>query len=459
MGEMVASALAQEGVSRVSSFISTKLDDRASGSHNVARLEMALSRLEFVLEWARKRPITYVSLIRRWGMFSRAYNEGVDLLNKHKLPAALEGHAETGQVVVRSSYYYLQRIAGAAYFPFSSLAGLKRQCLSSSVVQIFEGYADSADKFVADVESACPLRRDTFFPYPFLRKLLEGKYLRYYRWVKGQLLWFDIYPVVWEGRGVEACLWYECFDPERLDKSFSLALMLRLSESTDIVGTAIDCVRSSASLLNLPAQEAIIGHLTQVRNLQEISDSYAPPSVSFEKTFASLSTVLRPDPLCCQPNGHGPSANYSLGLSHLFQEQTIHFSFSCYVSALEYNLPRASDEAGGRNIVVDLTPLKLDVGFTPHVDPICNSCVTEAIGSKREWFPLGTIEQTVDMTRSRSVEFLIRQPEVKDYRVYWISRHGTACFRMEKQRIAKAAVPKASGRYNTRSAAAKRKRS
>ena len=280
----MASALAQEGVSRLSSYISTKLDDRASRAHNVARLEMALSRLEFVLEWARKRPITYVSLIRRWGMFSRAYNEGVDLLNKHKLPAALEGHAETGQVVVRSSYYYLQRIAGAAYFSFASLAGLNKQCLSSSVVQIFEGHADSADKFVADVESACPLRRDTFFPYPFVRKLLQGKYLSYEKVKGNQRLWFDIFPQVLERRGVEAVLRYHCFDPERLDKSFSLDLMLRLSESTDIVGAAIDCVRSSASLLNLPAQDAIVmGHLTQVRNLQEISDSYAPPRVGFEK--------------------------------------------------------------------------------------------------------------------------------------------------------------------------------
>jgi len=295
MGEMVASTLAQEGVSRVFSSISTKLDDRASRAHNVARLEMALSRLEFVLEWARKRPITYVSLIRRWGMFSRAYNEGVDLLNKHKLPAALEGHAETGQVVVRSSYYYLQRIAGAAYFSFASLAGLNKQCLSSSVVQIFEVYADSADKFVADVESACPFRRDTFSPYPFVRKLLKGRYLGYYKRVKGShVLWFDIFPVVSEGRGVEACLWYECFDPERLDKSFSLDLMLRLSESTDIVGAAIDCVRSSASLLNLPAQDAIIGHLTQVRNLQEISDSYAPPWVGFEFFFRFVKYILAP---------------------------------------------------------------------------------------------------------------------------------------------------------------------
>jgi len=277
--------------------------------------------------------------------------------------------------------------------------------------------------------------------------------------VKGnQRLSFIICPVVLEGRGVEACLWYECFDPERLDKSFWLFLMLRISESTDIIGTAIDCVRSSASLLKLPAQDAIMmGHLTQVLNLQDIiSDSYAPPWVGFEKKFASFSTGL-----CCQRDGRGPSANStnSSGLSHLFREQTIDFNFSCYVSALEYNLPSASDEAGGRNIVVDGTRLKLDVGFGPHADPIGNNFVLEAMGRKNERFPFGDIEQAVDMTRSRSVEFLIRHPEVKDYKVYWFSRHGAAYFIVEMQRIDMATVPKASGRYNTRSAAAKRKRS
>jgi len=107
-------------------------------------------------------------------------------------------------------------------------------------------------------------------------------------------------------------------------------------------------------------------------------------------------------------------------------------------------LPRTSDEAGGRNIVVDRTPLKLKVGFTPHDDRIGNSFVSEAIGSKNEDFTFGSIEQTVDMTRSRSVEFLIGQPEVKDdYKVSWYSRHGSAYFEVEKQRIDMAAVPKA----------------
>jgi len=314
MGEMVASALAQEGVSRLSSYISTKLDDRASRAHTVARLEMALSRLEFVLEWARKQPITYVSLIRRWNKFRCAYNEGVYLLNKHKLPA-LQGHEETGgQVVVTRSPSFLGRIiASAANFSISSLAGLNKQCLSSNVVQIIEVYADSVGEFVADVESACPLRRDTFFPYPFVRQLLQGKYLSYNK-VKGrQKHHFIVSPVILEGRGVEALLWYEYFDPERLDKSLCLGLVLRLSESTDIVGAATDCLRSSASLLNLPAQDAVMGELTQVPNLQDITDSYASPwVVDFEDCYPCFSypgSTMLPTKWA-RVIAHIPRANY-----------------------------------------------------------------------------------------------------------------------------------------------------
>ncbi|RLM57991.1 hypothetical protein C2845_PM18G05970 [Panicum miliaceum] len=176
-----------------------------------------------------------------------------------------------------------------------------RQCLSSSVIHIFEWYEDNGDNnFLTEVEFTCPLRRDTFFRYPFVRQLLEGKHLSYEKEKGSQWLIFNIWPVIQEGRGVEAWLGYKCFDPERLDKSFSLSLVLRirLSESTDIVGAAIDCLRSSASLLDLMPQDAIKGDLTRLPNLQEISDKYAPPWVRFEDSHASISNYLRPDPLC-----------------------------------------------------------------------------------------------------------------------------------------------------------------
>ena len=57
MGEMVASALAQEGVSRLSSFISTMLDDRVSRAHMLARL---LARLERALHVGKR--VDYASI-------------------------------------------------------------------------------------------------------------------------------------------------------------------------------------------------------------------------------------------------------------------------------------------------------------------------------------------------------------------------------------------------------------
>ncbi|PUZ68292.1 hypothetical protein GQ55_2G014700 [Panicum hallii var. hallii] len=257
---------------------------------------------------------------------------------------------------------------------------------------------------------------------------------------------------------VEAVLRYEYFDTERRDKSFTLGVALRLSESTDIVGTAIDCLRSSASLLNLAAQDAVTGELTLLSNLQDISDSYAPPWVGFEYCYALFTNFFRPDPLCCQGNGHGPSVKSTMSseLSHLFKEQTFYFVLSCYVPALEYSLPSAFDQAG-RNVMTDRTPLKLDVTFAPH-QSMHDSFVTEAMGSKQEErFPFGSIQDTVDMTRSRSVDCLICRSEVNDYKVSWFSKHGRAAIKVEKPGTGLVAVPKASGRYNTQSAA-KRKR-
>ena len=131
----LSSALAQEGVSRVSSFISTKLNDRASRARIVGRLEWALYRLELALEKTARMPITCVSLLRCRKMLKSAYMEGADLLSKHKQQVLEEGHEEAGQLVTSPSY--LERIiATAAEFSISSLAsGLnKQQCLSSSVV-------------------------------------------------------------------------------------------------------------------------------------------------------------------------------------------------------------------------------------------------------------------------------------------------------------------------------------
>ena len=161
----LSSAVVEEGVSTVFSYISTKVEDKASRADTIARLEIALSRLDIALEKTGRIPTTYISLLRSRKVLKRVYMEGIELLNKHKPQDENDGH-----VVVRSSSYLQRIVDRAANFSISSLVGLgKEKKLSSSVAQIFERYADWAEKFVAEVESSCPLHHDTF-RYPFLRK-------------------------------------------------------------------------------------------------------------------------------------------------------------------------------------------------------------------------------------------------------------------------------------------------
>jgi len=68
--------------------------------------------------------------------------------------------------------------------------------------------------------------------------------------------------------GVEAALEFLYEDCKMTTRSFALALMLRLSESTDIVETAIRCLQSFTSSMKHMA-EAIFGELARLP-LQDI---------------------------------------------------------------------------------------------------------------------------------------------------------------------------------------------
>ncbi|CAD6343585.1 unnamed protein product [Miscanthus lutarioriparius] len=117
------SAVAEEGVRKVFSYISTKVEDKASRADTIARLEIALARLDIALEKTGRIPVIYVSLLRSRKDIKGVYMEGTELLNKHKKPQ----NENDGHVVVRSSSY-LQWIADrAANFSISSLVGLGKE--------------------------------------------------------------------------------------------------------------------------------------------------------------------------------------------------------------------------------------------------------------------------------------------------------------------------------------------
>ncbi|KAL6647136.1 hypothetical protein ACP70R_014573 [Stipagrostis hirtigluma subsp. patula] len=303
MGDIVASALVQEGVSGVSSYVSSKLEEKASRAHLMVRLEMALSRLEFALERTGKMPITYVSLLRRRKVLKQAYIEGTDLLNKHKLQL-VEHDKETEQQA----------------------------------------------KFVTDVESSNPLQHDTFC-YPLVRQLLEGKPFRYEMVKESRACVLSLWPVCIEDRGVEARFEYMYLDTERPEQCFLLGLMLRLSEDTDIVGIATKCLQLLTSQFKLVTESAV-GELTLLPHLQDISHTHAVPRSWTEKcaniTCTNVTKFLRPDPICCANNT--VLSDSSLG----FPEPVI----GVY---LEYMLDSSAYGVGSK-----APPLYLLAAFAPH---------------------------------------------------------------------------------------------
>ncbi|CAL4914293.1 unnamed protein product [Urochloa decumbens] len=356
---------------------------------------MALSRLEFALERTARMPITHVSLLRRVKLLKSGHAEGTALLNKHKPPPpARQGHE--AQAVTRR-YPFLEWIGRARNFPISCLLGLnKDHYLSSTAVQTFEWYADCAEQFVADVETGCPLRRDTLFRYPFVRQLLEEK-----RRPSGMRASEEA------GGCVSTCVW----------------LMLRLSESTDIVGVAIKCLRLLTSQFKL-AIESAVGELTLLPGLQDVYHSYEPPLDCIQDTYASTSRdakYWRPDPACC--NANGPSTSSSIvsqaSSSNGVPEPVIAIGLSCWISEPEYRLRSA-----------DAPPLYVEAFFQPHLSCSPHPEILRKYGGEED-SKKGSMQEMGEMI-SNALDYLVLEAEPTEYAMFWFSAHGAAFITLRK---------------------------
>lgn len=126
-------------------------------------------------------------------------------------------------------------------------------------------------------------------------------------------------------------------------------MVLRLSESTDIVGTTIKCLQLMTSQYKQVNQTAM-GELTLLANLQDtFHDS---PSSEGTQNLRKYAQIFHPDPVCCKGDGRGPCANniVSPRLSHTIPEQVIYFSYHYCVPAPEHCL-RSSSADQAANIM------------------------------------------------------------------------------------------------------------
>jgi len=446
MARMVASAFVQETVSRVTSYLFSKLDDKveASRGHYAERLEMAHTELELALERSARMPITDVSLLRRRKLLERAFEDCEYLLHRCSKQQATD-ISEMEQPATNS---FTKRIAQVTQSSISSyFAGFCKDSTDCSDVRRFKWLAECANRFLKDVESGCSPQR-CMFSNSLVRKLLQGKTLQYNKVQESILRRLHIWPMCVEGRGVEAALEFLYEDCKMPTRSFALALMLRLSESTDIVGTAITCLQSFTSSMKHMA-EAIMGELTRLP-LQDISDSTTfAPCFSMQDLCHRDTKFWRQDALCCKPNGCA-GYNTPSELSCRFPEQVILVHVECYVLASECtNLHSTSAEGAGRNAVGDWPPLKLGVGFAPH---FCNECMhgktgVEVIEGKAE--PISeSLHQMDEMVRLKAIDCYIRQPDLSDYRMRLYAGHGVAYFIVRKPSPGTASAPKYNGKSN-----------
>jgi len=449
MDGMATSAVIQETVSRVSSFIFNKHEEKVSKGHNLERLEMAHTELELAIERSSKLPITDVSLLRRRKILKRALEECGDVLTRHKLQAIEDEESQQGVMVTHPSFP--KRIAYATKSSIAHLFGLAKDGPSGLDVQRFEWFAGCAGKLVKELESGCSLWQYTF-SNPLTRQLLEGKTL-WYEMRKGTIKrGFFISPICFEDRGLEAALAYRYKDQRMPEKNFRLALSLRLSESTDIVGNAIKCLQPLTSQFKVVAEFAK-EELTMLPNLQDISHSFTRLTF-IQESYAEITQSFRPDPLCCKTNGQRPFANniMSSELSHIFPEQVIAICLTPSISALEYSfLHSLIDGAGRYTVTYRPPPLEFAACFIPHLlcEGVQKNYVVERMGGKIEHKNGSSIQQTCEMFRSKAFDCFVRQAELADYSVSWISKHGAAYFCLRNPSSERAGAPKTSGRSNT----------
>lgn len=420
VGGTIGGVVAKEVVRAVGSHASSNFGDHASKANVAARIQGALLRLQFVLEKTDMQPLGDDSSLQQRRWYEKYYIAGVKLLETHR-PGVLEDHDKIISQQLKGSNFF-KKIGRLLKLMYACFVGSNHKHLSPSIADTMEGYADAAEKFL-DAATNKYIRRDTF-RCPLVTQLFDGKPVRYRGDIgRSRHVYFLALPMILGGGCLVALVRYAYHDTVRVDESFQLDTILRLSESTDIVATAIECLQSAASLHKLPLRDSVKGNINQLPDLiQGIPDSEGPRFPSVRKTeISKWIKYFRADPLCCQQNSKTAIASE---LSCILPEQIYFFSLSCYF--------RPSNEAADRtgNAMADRTPpLELTINLVPHCEFTVVKKITIArrMGSSELQSYDGeasSIQGTVDEVQSEAFDCIIHRPEVTRYELLWFCKHG-----------------------------------
>uniref|UniRef100_A0A0D9ZGA6 Uncharacterized protein n=1 Tax=Oryza glumipatula TaxID=40148 RepID=A0A0D9ZGA6_9ORYZ len=414
MDETVRSAIVGEAIRGIFSGVISKYEDNSNGGDNIERLEMAQIKLEAAIKTSNKWQITDTPLLRWQKKLKRASEECDDTLRKCKQRALEEKEIE---VQVKQSSFP-RRVAHATKSFIVSFIGHNNDDYSSSaIVRRFERIADSADSFLRFVQLGGRPRRYLFFD-PLIAHLFAGKSLRYQTLHDGsQYHFFSIRPMSFEERGLEAMLFFVYEDCKVPKNSFRLGFILRLSESTDVMGITVKCLQSVTPHFKSTA-EIVVRELTQ---LPTQDFSWLPPYHEYgsmehwDNVQTTLTQWFRPDPLCCS-KGYIPAC-----------------SSSSYTKKY------------GTCSLEKFPLLKLWFLFMPHdsvedLEPTnaAESYALEAIDGEKQH--KGHVDvhphQLDEMLLPKAINYLYHNAEATTYQMYWKPKHGSAHLSVEKTSMA-----------------------
>ncbi|WVZ50763.1 LOW QUALITY PROTEIN: hypothetical protein U9M48_001988 [Paspalum notatum var. saurae] len=354
-----------------------------------------------------------------------------------------EEEEEAAQREVRISSFP-QRIAHAARSLVSSIfdRGSSDE-LRGPAIRRFERFAEGAGEFLRYMELGGTPRRPYIFFDALVRHLLAGE---------GTKRCFPFSPPE-HGNGMEGVLVILLEDGYVPENNFMLSLILRLSESTDVVGVMMPAAvySSSPELSSRDHQDE--GHPATNVGLVLPPDAYVYGRIEHQDNFYTASSKwFRPNPLYNVRDKITTMRRATLMEGTAPPSEPLPCRQTCYSHPSWSNRQRAAVVVDGqtcRPTRGGLPYLKLGVQFWPHAscEDAVGASATEMInGEARGLYSNICFQELLDnILLRKAVHYLRGSAAAASYQMRWRSKHGHAYLQAEKASWRRATTRKVMG--------------
>jgi len=245
-------------------------------------------------------------------------------------------------------------------------------------------------------------------------------------------------------QGTEASLIFIQSDDSPAVGNIYFSIVLQVSESTDIVGTAIQCLQLFAPYVKCKV-ENIMKELTQ---LPTQCLSWVPYVHSNQQDRVRVqhhaSQWIRPNSLCCKKHNQHELQRTSnpdmVGLSDAFLEPVTEVNLQCQISLSPYKYNKQKTLPFEDILSLqDSSCLKAGIYFAPHrslqhmLPANRSSEIVAVVGEDQHCLHVDvTLEQLEDIILPRALDYFYQNTEASIYKMIWKSKHSSALIQVEK---------------------------